>query len=136
MSRSFGDSAVHAAGGTSEPEVCEYVVQHGREEEEEEEEWVDSFLVLASDGLWDVMENQEVVELVGLFAGGGEEEEEEEGWDAKEAATALVQFARNRWQTLSPQAIDDITCMVVKLPTGRRGGGGGEWKVPHAHVRL
>jgi len=148
MSRSFGDSAVHAAGGTSEPEVGEYRVREGGRAGEEEEGEEDVFLILASDGLWDVVENQEAVEVVEQFVyflrEGGREGGE---WDAKEAAVALVQFARNRWERLSPQVIDDITCMVVKLPIkgkkeeeeeerrrreergggegGREGGGGG-----------
>jgi serine/threonine protein phosphatase PrpC len=156
MSRSFGDHAVHAAGGTSEPEVAEYRVREGgREGEEEEGEGEgkveeDMFLILASDGLWDVVENQEAVDVVEQFVCSCSSRRGKEGgrkggeWDAKEAAVALVQFARNRWETLSPQVIDDITCMVVKLPMkggkkeeetrqtaggggGRgRGGGGGE----------
>jgi len=148
MSRSFGDSAVHAAGGTSEPEVGEYRVREGGREGEEEEGEEDVFLILASDGLWDVVENQKAVEVVeqivySLREGGREGGE----WDAKEAAVALVQFARNMWERLSPQVIDDITCMVVKLPMkgkkkeeerrqseerggGEGGGGGGGGEVP------
>ena len=37
-------------------------------------------------------------------------------WDAQEAADVLVQFARQRWEALSPEMVDDITALVVKLP--------------------
>lgn len=147
MSRSFGDTAVHAVGGTSQPEVMEYLVKGGRSEggktcigrEEEEggegvmhekgmevEDEEDAFLILASDGLWDVVDNQEAVEIVDRYArasfragerreGGGKVG----GWQPRKAAAALVSFARSRWEYLSPLSIDDITCVVVRLPSPR-----------------
>lgn len=102
MSRSLGDVAAHSAGGSCEPEVVEVDVKAG-----------DEFLILATDGLWDVVGNQLAVELVDACRARARREGRE--WEAKEAAGVLVQFARQRWEGLSPDMIDDITCMVVRL---------------------
>jgi hypothetical protein len=102
MSRSLGDVAAHSAGGSCEPEVVEHVVRPG-----------DAFVVLATDGLWDVVGNQLAVELVEACR--ARAAAEGRGWDPKEAAGALVQFARQRWEALSPEMVDDITAVVVKL---------------------
>ena len=52
MSRSLGDGVAHTAGVSSEPEFYEYEFNKGRE---------DQILVMASDGLWEFMSNQEVL---------------------------------------------------------------------------
>jgi serine/threonine protein phosphatase PrpC len=44
MSRSIGDIIAHTAGVSAEPEVTEHVIEQN-----------DLFLILASDGIWDVM---------------------------------------------------------------------------------
>ncbi|RYY71429.1 hypothetical protein EON63_21725, partial [archaeon] len=51
MSRSLGDAVAHTAGVSSEPEFVEYEFSQGRE---------DLILVMASDGLWEFMSDQEV----------------------------------------------------------------------------
>jgi serine/threonine protein phosphatase PrpC len=51
MSRSLGDTVAHAAGVSSEPEFYEHTFQE-----------VDKYLVLATDGLWEFMEDQEVMD--------------------------------------------------------------------------
>mmetsp|Transcript_5277 Transcript_5277/g.18745 ORF Transcript_5277/g.18745 Transcript_5277/m.18745 type:complete len:90 (-) Transcript_5277:368-637(-) len=53
MSRSFGDSIVHGLGVAADPEVSEHAVQQG-----------DLFLILATDGVWDVLDNAAAVALV------------------------------------------------------------------------
>lgn len=50
MSRSFGDKVAATVGIISEPEIIEHLL--GQE---------DKFIVLASDGLWEFMESEEVV---------------------------------------------------------------------------
>jgi serine/threonine protein phosphatase PrpC len=54
MSRSLGDAVAHSAGVSSEPEFFEYEFNVGQE---------DLVLVMASDGLWEFMSNDEVMEI-------------------------------------------------------------------------
>lgn len=97
MSRSLGDSIVHKSGVSAEPEV----VDHALDEHDE-------FLLLATDGVWDVVDNNHAVQMVHNFAA------RSPNWSTLEAANCVVKFARSRWEKLSPM-IDDITCVVVKL---------------------
>ena len=73
MSRSLGDGSLKHIGVTSEPEI--------REIELKEQ---DKFLVIATDGIWDVFSNKEVVLFVVPFWEKG---------DPQEAARALVEEA-------------------------------------------
>ncbi|RLN35496.1 hypothetical protein C2845_PM03G08410 [Panicum miliaceum] len=86
MSRAFGDRSLkeHIS---SDPDVCIEDVGEGAE-----------LVVLASDGLWKVMSNQEAVDEVGREAG-----------DARGAARRLVDEAVRRGSK------DDISCIVVRL---------------------
>ena len=56
MSRSFGDDLAHTIGVTCEPEIIE--IEFNEE---------DKFIILASDGIWEFMSNQEVVDIVKEF---------------------------------------------------------------------
>lgn len=49
MSRSLGDSIVHTVGGSSEPEITDYKLSPH-----------DAFMIIASDGIWDVLDNNQV----------------------------------------------------------------------------
>ena len=53
MSRSFGDEIGHSIGVVVDPEILE----HFFEKE-------DKFIVLGSDGIWEFISNEEVVEIV------------------------------------------------------------------------
>merc|ERR1711924_300579 len=53
LTRSMGDQIAHAAGCTHEPEV------HSRDLTRD-----DSFLVIASDGVWDVLDNDSVCDTI------------------------------------------------------------------------
>lgn len=99
MSRSLGDAVVHKFGVSAEPEAIEHVLDDN-----------DDFLILATDGVWDVVDNNHAVQMIHNFAG------RSPNWSALEASSALCKFARSRWEKLSPM-IDDITCVVVKLKT-------------------
>ncbi|QCD87271.1 protein phosphatase [Vigna unguiculata] len=85
VSRAFGDKSlkVHLS---SEPHVM--VEKIGDDAE---------FVILASDGLWKVMTNQEAVDAI------------RDVKDARSAAKILTEEARNR------KSSDDISCVVVKL---------------------
>lgn len=97
MSRSLGDAIVHKFGVTAEPELIEHPIDE-----------FDEFLIIASDGVWDVVDNNHAVQMVHNFA------VRSQSWNPLEAANCLVKFARSRWEKLSPM-IDDITCIVIKL---------------------
>ena len=101
MSRSLGDAVVHRSGVSAEPEIIEHTVDE-----------FDEFLIIATDGVWDVVDNAQAVQMIQNFSSKGS------GWSAMEASMWLSKFARSRWEKLSPM-VDDITCVIVKL-SGRR----------------
>lgn len=98
MSRSLGDSIVHTVGVSAEPEITD----HDISEEDE-------FLIMGTDGVWDVIDNNQAVEIVQNHI-----KRSGPGWDAAEAATIIARSARRRWSQLSSM-IDDITALVIKL---------------------
>lgn len=53
MSRSFGDSIVHSLGVSCEPEITEHEIDTN-----------DAFLICATDGVWDVIDNNQAVQIV------------------------------------------------------------------------
>jgi serine/threonine protein phosphatase PrpC len=53
MSRSLGDQVAHSVGVSSVPEVTEFILDSD-----------DRFLVIATDGVWEFLSNQEVVDIV------------------------------------------------------------------------
>ena len=77
MSRSLGDNVAHLYGVTSDPEITEYDIKPE-----------DKFIILASDGVWEFMTNQEVIDIVSQGA-------EEEDYD--KAAEDLVERAHESW---------------------------------------
>jgi serine/threonine protein phosphatase PrpC len=98
MTRAIGDVRGKKAGLISEPEVMEVDLQVG-----------DRFIVMASDGLWDVMTSEEAVKFVVDY--------EEDGKPKANAAKALVREGQKRWAKLeeneeSPYR-DDITVIVA-----------------------
>jgi len=64
----------------------------------------DQFIVLASDGLWDVISDEEVCSSI------------EASQTASEACKMLIQIARAAWDQKDPDYCDDITVTVVILP--------------------
>ena len=102
MSRSLGDSIVHSVGVSAEPEMQEHDAME-----------TDDFVILGTDGVWDVVDNNQAVELVQNYINrdGGRAGA---AWDPEEAAGIVARSARRRWSQLSSM-IDDITCLVIKL---------------------
>jgi serine/threonine protein phosphatase PrpC len=92
MSRSLGDVVAHSAGVISDPEFTEYELDPA----------VDKFLVIATDGLWEFVDNQETVEIVDSQCG------------PTEAVDILVTEAATRWMQ-EEQVIDDTTIIVAHL---------------------
>ena len=56
-SRSLGDTVAHSAGVTSEPEFTFHTLNPE----------TDVCLVVASDGLWEFMDDQTVIDMIGAF---------------------------------------------------------------------
>jgi serine/threonine protein phosphatase PrpC len=98
MSRSLGDSIVHKVGVAAEPEITDHHIDES-----------DEFIVLATDGVWDVIDNNHVVQIIYGFIA-----RNSNSWNPLEASNAVCRFARSRWEKLSPM-VDDITCVVVKV---------------------
>ncbi|CAM9155825.1 unnamed protein product, partial [Ectocarpus fasciculatus] len=68
------------------------------------------FLILATDGVWDVTEIGQAVQIVQGYASRCRGN----SWDPQGAASLLAHSARKRWEGLSA-VVDDITALVVRL---------------------
>ncbi|CAA2979054.1 probable phosphatase 2C 33 [Olea europaea subsp. europaea] len=91
MSRAFGDFCLKEFGLVSVPEICYKRITDK-----------DEFIVLATDGVWDVLSNKEVVDIVGSSP------------TRSYAARTLVESAVQGWKLKYPTSkVDD--CAVVCL---------------------
>jgi serine/threonine protein phosphatase PrpC len=98
MSRSFGDLIAASVGVIAKPEVWE------REQSD-----ADRFMILASDGVWEFIENQAAVDIVASH------------WpDLEGAAKALTDEATRRWHA-EEEVVDDITAVIVAFDNNTRG---------------
>mmetsp|Transcript_2420 Transcript_2420/g.8893 ORF Transcript_2420/g.8893 Transcript_2420/m.8893 type:complete len:532 (+) Transcript_2420:2691-4286(+) len=89
-SRSLGDSFAHQHGVSAEPETRHHFIEDS-----------DRFMVLASDGVWEFMTNEEVAQMVQRFR------------DPKAAAEAVVSRARMLWNENEKRTVDDISVIVA-----------------------
>ncbi|EGR29818.1 protein phosphatase 2c, putative [Ichthyophthirius multifiliis] len=94
MTRSMGDRAGIPAGITADPEINE--IQLTAE---------DKFIVIASDGIWDFMNDFDVVKCVEQFY---------DKKNADQAAECLINQAIQAWKKETDYR-DDITCTVIFL---------------------
>ncbi|CAD8131830.1 unnamed protein product [Paramecium pentaurelia] len=93
MSRSFGDYVAAQVGVISIPEIIKHTFQN------------DKFLIIASDGIWEFLDNQWIIDTVfGYYLKN----------DAEGAVDRLVKEATESWQK-EEEVIDDITCIVAFL---------------------
>ncbi|GJY61922.1 probable protein phosphatase 2C 52 [Tanacetum coccineum] len=91
MARAFGDFCLKEYGVISIPEFSHRVLTER-----------DRFIVLASDGVWDVLSNEEVIEIVSSVS------------TRSSAARTLVDSAAREWKTKYPTSrMDD--CAVICL---------------------
>ena len=95
MSRSFGDNVSKLVGVSSEPEVVRMKLDKR-----------DKFILLASDGVWEFLSNQEVLQLVVPYYKEGKLEE---------ACDALLRLAYDRWTAEDNSVVDDITLVLIFL---------------------
>jgi serine/threonine protein phosphatase PrpC len=119
MSRSLGDKVAHSAGVSSEPEIFEVrpyacasrwrpLILPLRQLQLVEGEHL--FLVSASDGLWEFMTSQEVVDIAAKFR------------STEDAVNELVKEAKTRWLR-EEEVIDDTTVVIACIGAWRGGGG-------------
>lgn len=92
MSRSLGDQVAHSVGVSSLPETTEYILDID-----------DKFVVIATDGVWEFLSNQEVAEIVMPYYLENQPEA---------AANAVVRASHARWRQ-EEEVVDDITVVVV-----------------------
>ena len=90
MSRALGDALAHRVGVTSEPEISTHEMDAS-----------DRFLILASDGIWEFITNEEAVMIAASCN------------SPDEAASKLVAEAHSRWVQEEDGIVDDITVVVV-----------------------
>ena len=92
MSRSFGDDMATSVGVISEPHI---IIKKRTKN--------DQFIVAASDGIWEFLSNEDVVDIVSKNKN-----------DPKKASRILCKEATKQWQK-EEEVIDDITCVIVNL---------------------
>jgi len=92
MSRSLGDAVAHTTGVISDPEFTEHELDPA----------TDKFLVVATDGLWEFVDNQETIDLTEAQPG------------PTEAVDVLVKESSIRWMR-EEQVIDDTTIIIANL---------------------
>uniref|UniRef100_A0A452YXZ0 protein-serine/threonine phosphatase n=1 Tax=Aegilops tauschii subsp. strangulata TaxID=200361 RepID=A0A452YXZ0_AEGTS len=93
MSRAFGDYCVKDYGVISAPEVTQRRITAR-----------DQFVILATDGVWDVVSNEEAVQIVAATP------------DREKAANHLVQCAVRAWRRKRRgYAVDDCSAICLFL---------------------
>lgn len=105
MTRSLGDAMAHQAGVTCVPDIDCDCLDEG-----------DDFIIVASDGVWDVLDAQSAVDKVQEYIIAYGHADGLLGWSPERASQYICEAARQRWEEFSPQTIDDITCIIIKLP--------------------
>lgn len=109
MSRSLGDKLAKGCGVIALPIFAEKRLLLGK----------DQYIVLASDGVWDVMDNIEVINFVEKFKGvclNQANEDYPANPNNSSISRLLCEEARYRWLGLAQQervSIDDISCIIL-----------------------
>ena len=89
VSRAFGDHALRASGLSAVPYIQKYILRP-----------FDKFLVIASDGVWDELTDQDAINYC------------KENCTAKEIAQAIVRTAIDKGSK------DNTTAIVIRFNTG------------------
>ena len=94
MSRSIGDFIAHSVGVSTDPEVMRFELKPD-----------DKFIIIASDGVWEFLSNEDVAKIVWPFFLKNSPEQ---------AGNAIVRAAAQKWRE-NDTVIDDITCVTIFL---------------------
>ena len=108
MSRSLGDKVAKGCGVISLPICMDKRIEPGK----------DFYIVIASDGIWDMMDNVEVINFVDKFKGQciGNSDGYPANTGNSSISRLLCEEARFRWLGMAQQervSIDDISCIVI-----------------------
>uniref|UniRef100_A0A383VYJ0 protein-serine/threonine phosphatase n=1 Tax=Tetradesmus obliquus TaxID=3088 RepID=A0A383VYJ0_TETOB len=106
MTRSFGDYVAASVGVIDQPQLMAATLKPE-----------DKYVVLMSDGIFEFLDSQQVMEEVHAAARAGQ--------SPSEAAKRLVRLARKCWQEQEDDIIDDCTAMVIYLSPAHSGGSAG-----------
>ncbi|CAD8080016.1 unnamed protein product [Paramecium sonneborni] len=93
MSRSIGDQVAQSVGVSSIPDIVEYQLAYN-----------DKFIVIASDGIWEFLDNQIIVDIVAKYY----QENNIEG-----ASEELLRVAYRMWTIDDESVVDDITFILI-----------------------
>ena len=96
MSRSIGDGQAKNLGVLAEPDIFEYTLNEA-----------DKFIVCASDGIWEYLSNDNVMNII-------KDIYENEG-KAEDACDLLVKKASEEWKKENNKTMDDISCAILFL---------------------
>lgn len=94
MSRSIGDYVAHSVGVSTAAEVMRFELCPD-----------DKFIIIASDGVWEFLTNEDVAKIVWPFFLKNSPEQ---------AGNAIVRAAAQKWRE-NDSVIDDITCVTIFL---------------------
>jgi len=98
MARSIGDHHAATVGVIAEPEITEYDVGED-----------DFGLIIASDGVWELLTSEQVTDIVyGVVS--------KEGPDPKLICDAIVEQSSYMWKVEEGDYRDDITVVFLKFP--------------------
>ena len=93
MSRSIGDFVAASVGVSTVPEVIEYLVQPS-----------DKFILMASDGVWEFINNETIVKLIAPYFESG---------DINGACEQVMKEALYQWTQDDSSVVDDITFIMI-----------------------
>ncbi len=94
MSRSIGDFIAKKVGVINEPEILDIIINDN-----------DKFIILASDGLWEFVSNEDVRDIVNKYY---------KDFNLKDAVKDLINFARKKFENVG-KYVDDITIILIFL---------------------
>ena len=107
VSRSLGDARLKSHGVIPDPQVKELTLKPpkpGTSAAEHARAEGDHFVIVASDGVWEMVTSQQACACVLKHR------------SAKDATKALVKLAQAKWKRTKEGYRDDITCTVAMLP--------------------
>ena len=116
MARSLGDTIAHTLGVSATPALTRIATRTS----------IDKFVVLASDGVWDVMESQEVCAFIDQHRSSAASDKPRSPGTVRASEVPVAQLlceeARTRWLSVieaEDAVVDDISCIVLELTPKR-----------------